>query len=105
MALKDLVKILEQVHEPDEYKLVPHNMIHTQYWIWKLKDGKLKDLDLEIRQNRPEHARFDVFVNGQYVLEADYDFEVDGSNLLGCTRGAESTTATSHDVQDYVVQI
>jgi|TARA_R100001460_G_scaffold93320_1_gene135240 hypothetical protein len=30
---------------------------------------------------------------------------VDGSNLLGCTRGAESTTATSHDVQDYVVQI
>jgi len=82
MALKDLVKILEQVHEPDEYKLVPHNMIHTEYWIWRLKDGKLKDLDLEIRKNRPEHARFDVFVNGQYVLEADYDFEVEGSNLL-----------------------
>jgi len=30
---------------------------------------------------------------------------VDGSNLLGCTRGAESTTATSHSAKDYVTQI
>ena len=82
MALKDLVKILEQVHEPDEYKLVVHDMNHGDYWIWKLKDGKMKDLDLEIRENRPEHARFDVFVNGQYILEDDYDFGVEGSNLL-----------------------
>jgi len=82
MALKDLVKILNQVHEPDEYNLVPHDMNHTSYWIWKLKDGKMKDLDLEIRENRPEHARFDVFVNGQYVLEDDYNFKVEGSNLL-----------------------
>tara|TARA_B100000497_G_C7539561_1_gene326660 strand:+ start:292 stop:621 length:330 start_codon:yes stop_codon:yes gene_type:complete len=82
MALKDLVKILEQVHEPDEYKLVVHDMNHGDYWIWKLKDGKMKDLDLEIRKNRPEHARFDVFVNGQYILEDDYDFDVEGSNLF-----------------------
>lgn len=82
MAIKDLVNILSQVHEPDEYQLVAHDMNHGTYWIWKLADGKLKDLDLQIRANRPEHARFDIFINGQYVLEDDYDFEVDGSNLL-----------------------
>lgn len=82
MAIKDLVNILSQVHEPDEYKLVSHDMNHSLYWIWKLPDGKLKDLDLQVRVNRPEHARFDIFVNGQYVLEDDYIFEVYGSNLL-----------------------
>jgi len=82
MALKDLVKILSQVHEPDEYQLISHDMNHGIYWIWKLPHGKLKDLELEVRKNRPEHARFDIFINGQYVLEDDYIFEAGGSNLL-----------------------
>ena len=29
-----------------------------------------------------EHARFDIFINGQYILENDYVFEHDGKNLL-----------------------
>ena len=39
MALKDLQKILQQVHEPDEYQLVAHDMNHDIYWIWKLENG------------------------------------------------------------------
>ena len=78
MALKDLKNILEQVHEPDEYKLVPHDMNHSLYWIWKLENSKLKDLDINLRSFRPEHARFDIFINGQYILEVDYVFEVPG---------------------------
>ena len=75
MALKDLKNILEQVHEPDEYKLIPHDMNHSLYWIWKLENAKLKDLDVNLRSFRPEHARFDIFINGQYILEVDYVFE------------------------------
>ncbi len=82
MALKDLVKILAQVHEPDEYQLAVHDMNHEHYWIWKLPNGKMKDLELEIREKRPEHARFDIFINGQYVLEDDYTFEHSGKDLL-----------------------
>ena len=29
MAIKDLKKILKQVHEPDEYQLTPENMNHA----------------------------------------------------------------------------
>ena len=72
MALKDLENILRQVHEPDEYKLVAHDMNHSVYWIWKLENAKLKDLDVNLRVFRPEHARFDIFINGQYILEKDY---------------------------------
>ena len=49
MALKDLQDILKQVHEPDEYSLVAENMNHSLYWVWKLENAKLKDLDLNLR--------------------------------------------------------
>lgn len=72
MAIKDLQKILKQVHEPDEYKLVPHNLNHPTYFIWKLENAKMKDLETFLRPYRKEHARFDIFINGQYILEKDY---------------------------------
>lgn len=72
MAIKDLQKILKQVHEPDEYSLVPHNLSHPTYFIWKLENAKMKDLESFLRPFRKEHARFDIFINGQYILERDY---------------------------------
>ena len=41
----------------------------------------MKDLDLNLRTFGPEHARFDIFINGQYILENDYVFEHDGKKL------------------------
>jgi hypothetical protein len=81
MALKDLEDILRQVHEPDEYKLTAHDMNHSLYWIWKLPNAKLKHLDERLRAFRPEHARFDIFINGQYILETDYVFEIPSSDI------------------------
>ena len=82
MAIKDLAKILAQVHEPDEYKLVVHDLGHPIYYIWKLDNVKMKDLKLFLRPFRKEHARFDIFINGQYILEDDYIAEHSGNNLF-----------------------
>ena len=82
MAIKDLVNILAQVHEPDEYKLVAHDLEHPTYYIWKLDNVKMKDLKLFLRPFRKEHARFDIFINGQYVLEKDYITEHSGNTLF-----------------------
>jgi len=79
--IKDLQKILKQVHEPDEYQLVPHNMEHPLYWIWKIENGKMKDLDSFLRPYRKEHARFDIFINGQFILERDYMIEQSGKDF------------------------
>ena len=81
MAIKDLKKILEQVHEPDEYQLIPHDLAHPLYWVWKIENAKMKDLNSFLRPFRKEHARFDIFINGQYILEKDYIFEQSGKNL------------------------
>ena len=70
--IHELNKILKQVHEPDEYLLVPYDLNHQTYWIWKVDGVKMKDLNLNLRPFRKEHARFDIFINGQYILEKDY---------------------------------
>ncbi len=79
--IKELQKILTQVHEPDEYQLIPHNMGHPTYWIWKIENVKMKDLNLNLRPFRKEHARFDIFINGQYILEKDYVAEQVGKDF------------------------
>lgn len=81
MAIKDLQKILKQVHEPNEFQLVAHDMNHPYYWIWKLENAKMKDLNSYLRPFRKEHARFDIFINGQYILERDYIFEQVNNDL------------------------
>ena len=79
--IKELQKILTQVHEPDEYQLIPHNMGHPTYWIWKIENVKMKDLNLNLRPFRKEHARFDIFINGQFILEKDYIAEQKGKDF------------------------
>lgn len=81
MAIKDLRNILQQVHEFDEFQLIPHQMNHQLYWVWKVENAKMKDLKTTLRQYRKEHARFDIFINGQYILERDYIFEQVGKDL------------------------
>jgi hypothetical protein len=80
--IKDLQKILLQVHAPEEFQLTEVGVNHPSYWIWKVPNAKMRDLDLKIREFRKEHARFDIFINGQYILEKDYIFEQGGKDFL-----------------------
>jgi len=80
--IKDLQKLLKQVHDPNEIQLVADNLEHPLYYIFKGENIKLKDLDIKLRPFRKEHARFDIFINGQFILERDYIFEQSGKNLL-----------------------
>lgn len=81
MGIKDLQKILKQVHEPDEYKLSVHNLNHPNYWIWKLPNAKMKDLNSNLMRFRKDHARFDIFINNVYILEKDYITEQVGRDF------------------------
>ena len=81
MAISELRKILKQVHSPNEYTLEVHGLNHARYWIFKVSNGKLSDLDSKLRPFRNEHARFDIFINGQYILEKDYIFEQVGKDF------------------------
>jgi len=82
MAIKDLQKLLKQVHDPNEYDLVSHDLNHPTYWYFKVENAMMKDLDIKLRPFRKEHSRFDIFINGQYILEKDYIFEQVGKDLM-----------------------
>lgn len=78
----DLNKILRQIEEPDEFTLTPMDMNHSLYWIWVATNTKLKDLESFLRPLRREHARFDIFINGQYISEKDYEMEGYNADIL-----------------------
>ena len=80
--INELHKILLQVQEPNEFRLIPHNMTHPAFWIFKLENVKMKDLNSNLRPLRNEHARFDIFINGQYILEKDYLSDQLGKDFL-----------------------
>jgi hypothetical protein len=98
--IKELNKILKQVHEPNEFKLVAHNMTHPLYWIWKVENARMKNLNAFLRPLRVEHARFDIFINGQYILEKDYLFEQSGKDFLIKFRKANFAQAYDLSITD-----
>jgi hypothetical protein len=81
-SIKQLKDILLQVHEQDEYRLVPYDMNHPNYWIWYLEGGRVKQMYSFLEHLRPEHAKYDIYINGQFIVDNDYIVEQDGNNLL-----------------------
>ena len=78
----DLNRLYKQMHEPDEYHLAPYDLNHGIYWIFFLADSYIKNLPDHLRKYVKEHARFDVFVNGQFIGPNDYVVEQFGPDVL-----------------------
>jgi hypothetical protein len=80
--LGDINRLLRQMHEPDEFRLAPYDLSHQLYWMFILRNAVIKDLAPNLRKNVKEHARFDVFVNGQFIGPRDYIIEQFGGDIL-----------------------
>jgi len=78
----DINRLLKQMQEPDEYHLASYDLTHPIYWIWILRNAVIKDLAPHLRKNVKEHARFDVFVNGQFIGPKDYIVEQFGKDII-----------------------
>jgi hypothetical protein len=78
----DINRLLKQMHEPVEYHLAPYDLTHPIYWIWILQNAVINDLAPHLRKNVKEHARFNVFVNGQFIGPKDYTIEQFGNSIL-----------------------
>ena len=53
--IKDLRNILQQIHEPDEFRLTELDGSHPNYHIFCLKNSSFKDLKLKLRKYESEH--------------------------------------------------
>ncbi len=99
----DLNKILKQIEEQNEYTLTPKDMNHPLYWVWVATNTKLKDLESFLRPLRREHARFDIFINGQYISEKDYVMEGYNADILIKFKKASFINAYDITTNDNIV--
>ena len=99
----DLNKILRQIEDQNEYSLAPQDMNHPLYWVWVAENTKLKDLEAFLRPLRSEHARFDIFINGQYISEKDYVMEGYNADILVKFKKANFVNAYNITENDNIV--
>ena len=82
MSVKEIRDILQQLNEPNEFIMEEVNLADVNHYIWKISNCKIKDMNNRFDNLRPDHSRFDVFINGQFILDADYIFEQKGKDFL-----------------------
>ena len=81
MNVKQLKDIMKEVNSPNEYELFPHDLLHPYYWIFKVDGVRVKTLFSKLESLRKPSARFDVFVNGLFIRDIDYVFEMIGNDF------------------------
>jgi hypothetical protein len=81
MNIKQLKNIMKEVNEPNEFELLPHDLIHPFYWIFKIEKVRVKTLFSKLEEFRKPSARFDVFINGLLISDNDYIFEMIGNDF------------------------
>ena len=82
MSVKDIRRVLQQLNEPNEFQMEEVNLTDNTFFIYKVSNCKIKDMDVRFDNLRPDHARFDIFINGQFILDTDYIFEQNGKDFF-----------------------
>lgn len=81
MKIRDLKNIMKQINEPNEFRMVPFKLDHKLYWIWYVKNARLKPIYSPIFDFRKPESRWDVFYNGQYIHKKDFIYEHRGNDF------------------------
>jgi hypothetical protein len=76
MKVTKLKGIMKEVNEPNEFELESFDLLHPYYWIFVVKGVRVKTLFPELEEFRRPSARFDVFINGLFIRDIDYIFEM-----------------------------
>jgi hypothetical protein len=75
MNLRGLKNIMKEVNEPNGFILEPFDLQHPFYWIFRVKNVRIKHIFSDISHLRSNAARFDTFINGLFIRSEDYKYE------------------------------
>lgn len=81
MNITQLKNIMKEVNAPNEFELFSYNLEHPFYWIFKVDGVRVKTLFPKLEEFRRPSARFDVFINGLFIRDNDYIFEMIGNDF------------------------
>jgi hypothetical protein len=81
MKITELKNIMKQINEPNEFVAKPVGFEHPLYWIYIIDGVRIKTLFNRLTEFRPFRKRFDVFINGLLIDEADYIIQNNGNSF------------------------
>ena len=81
MRITELKTLMKEINEPNEYTLTPYDLEHPLYWVFKKENVRLKDLQFNLDKIRHYDARYDIFINGLFILRADYILEHENNDI------------------------
>jgi hypothetical protein len=75
MKVTELKNIMKEINEPNEFIFESYDKNHRFYWIFRLKNVRVKTISPKIIDLRKFDARFDIFINGLFIATDDYIIE------------------------------
>jgi hypothetical protein len=82
MKVTQLKNLLKEINAPNEFIAEPLNIEHPLYWIYVIKNVRVKTIHPSMEEFRKHNARFDVFINGLFISEKDYIIEHNNNDLV-----------------------
>lgn len=82
MKVTQLKNLLKEVNAPNEYVAEALDKSHPLYWIFVVKNIRIKTLAPTMEQFRKHSARVDIFINGLFIADRDYILEHQQGNLV-----------------------
>jgi hypothetical protein len=82
MKVTQLKNLLKEINAPNEYVAEPLNIVHPLYWIYVIKNVRVKTIHPSMEEFRKHTARFDVFINGLFIAARDYVVEHNNNDLV-----------------------
>lgn len=81
MKVTELKNIMKEINEPNEFIFQSFDKSHPFYWIFILKNVRVKTISPKITELRKHSARFDIFINGLFIANNDYIIEEINNDL------------------------
>jgi hypothetical protein len=82
MKVTQLKTLLKEINAPNEFIVEPLDKTHPLYWIFIVRNIRIKQLSPTLMEYRMYKAQFDVFINGLYISDSDYIIENIDNDIL-----------------------
>lgn len=82
MKVTQLKNLLKEINAPNEFIVNSLDRGHPLYWIYSVKNVRIKTIHPTMEEFRRHNARFDVFINGLFITEADYIIDQIDNDLI-----------------------
>jgi hypothetical protein len=82
MKVTQLKNLLKEINAPNEFIAEPLDKEHPLYWIFIIRNVRVKPIHPTMEEYRSHNARFDVFINGLFIADRDYIIQQIDNDLV-----------------------